>query len=315
MTFVFEAKGEIASSHGPLKGIGHEPYSGESGFTVATFNQILQKPLNSLTLIDCRPVKAFRKLHIPDSVHRSEIHPCKNDLYNEPVFIGDTLKQQMFYAKELRYTNSTFCSNCFSEITDNLLSFYDKFYTLKILAGKTGCGKSEILKKLQQQSQQIIDIEKIANHAGSVFGKLITNDKQPSVMQFRLNVAWKLAGFDRNKPIWMEQKARAVGSVSLTDGFLKQIESAPHYVIEADVEKRLERIIKIYGHTDFDVLLTLSEKIVPRLRETEKAIYEKAVRNRSVKELFIVLLSYYDSVYDFYLNKVNSSKFNFFRTP
>ncbi|MBK9558013.1 MAG: hypothetical protein IPO47_19820 [Bacteroidetes bacterium] len=54
---------------------------------------------------------------------------------------------------------------------------------LIVLGGKTGSAKTAILQALQQQGEQIIDLEKLANHKGSAFGQL-GEDPQPSSEYF-----------------------------------------------------------------------------------------------------------------------------------
>ena len=60
---------------------------------------------------------------------------------------------------------------------------FEKPYELIVLGGKTGSGKTDILKELGRNGEQIIDLEGIAHHKGSTFGSL-GQEKQPTVEQF-----------------------------------------------------------------------------------------------------------------------------------
>ena len=96
-----------------------------------------------------------------------------------------------------------------------------------ILGGKTGSGKTDMLRVLAQKGQQIIDLEGLARHKGSVFGGL-GQPLQPSQQQFEneLGLCWR--DLRRDRPVWLEDESRSIGQVVIPQDILTQMTTAPH---------------------------------------------------------------------------------------
>ncbi len=101
-----------------------------------------------------------------------------------------------------------------------LVSFKSSF-RLVILGGCTGSGKSEILRELRKQGEQIIDLEKLANHKGSAFGGLM-QPPQPTSEQFQNDLFEEILQKDWNQTI-LERTYLAVveGKVGANSGTIK----------------------------------------------------------------------------------------------
>ena len=74
-----------------------------------------------------------------------------------------------------------------------------------LIGGMTGSGKTDILHSLAAGGEQILDLEKIARHKGSVFGGM-GQKKQPTNEQFENDVAEKWLAFDHSARIWIEDE-------------------------------------------------------------------------------------------------------------
>ena len=72
-----------------------------------------------------------------------------------------------------------------------VLGQFEKEYSLKVLGGFTGSGKTEILKELKEKGQNVIDLEKLAHHKGSAFGRL-GEEAQPTSEMFENTLAIEL---------------------------------------------------------------------------------------------------------------------------
>ena len=70
-----------------------------------------------------------------------------------------------------------------------VLDFFQRSFSIKVIGGYTGSGKTEILQELKHQGEQVIDLERLAHHKGSAFGG-IGQKEQPSVEQFE-NLLYK----------------------------------------------------------------------------------------------------------------------------
>lgn len=173
---------------------------------------------------------------------------------------------------------------------------------LKVLSGKTGSGKTQILKQLTSLSEQVIDLENLAHHKGSAFGAL-GQEPQPTQEQFENNLANDILRLNREKPIWVEDESHMIGKICLPQNFWQQKLNAPLYFLEADVEQRLQHLMNEYGNFSTDDLLNALEKISKRLggERTKQAI--KAITENDKKEAMRIVLDYYDRTYMHSLSK------------
>lgn len=165
-----------------------------------------------------------------------------------------------------------------------------------VVGGCTGSGKTEIIHALQEAGEQVIDLEKLANHKGSVFGGLMM-PPQSTTEQFQNDLFEEILKLDSTKRIWIEDESIAVGKVFLPDSLWQTMRASP--VIEVDVsrEVRVERLVKEYGSTDPDAFLSAMEKITKKLGGQHfKAAKEKLLEG-DMPSVIDILLTYYDKAY------------------
>ena len=93
-----------------------------------------------------------------------------------------------------------------------------------VIGGYTGTGKTEILRMIGLSGEQVIDLEGLAHHKGSVFGALGQED-QPTNEQFENDIGQVWRSFDLSRPVWFEDESRMIGKVSLPEPVLNQINS------------------------------------------------------------------------------------------
>ena len=133
-----------------------------------------------------------------------------------------------------------------------------------VLGGRTGSGKTELLKRMKNQGQFVIDLENIANHRGSAFGAL-GKGPQPSNEYFENMLAMELLRIPVNEPVWIENESRAIGKLKLPDDLYRQIRFAPLVELNIDIVRRKQNIMKEYGIFPVEELLTCTEKLAKRL--------------------------------------------------
>lgn len=175
-------------------------------------------------------------------------------------------------------------------------------HKVMVLGGRTGCGKTAILNELAQLNEQVIDLEKMANHKGSAFG-WIGEEEQPTVEQFenKLYELWR--NFDPTKRLWIENESRSIGSVYLPQPFWDQMKAAPLINIELPHEERIEILVDMYGSYDSALLITSFEKIKKRLggQHLKEAIAFLEVND--LRSAASIALAYYDKSYQRLLEK------------
>lgn len=113
-----------------------------------------------------------------------------------------------------------------------------------VLDGNTGSAKTEILNLLPERGVQVIDLEGLAGHRGSLFGSL---GEQPSQKAFEGRLAMAIAGLDPARPVVIEAESSKVGQRSLPPEIWKAMVAAPRIAIEAGVAARAQYLVGAYG--------------------------------------------------------------------
>lgn len=176
------------------------------------------------------------------------------------------------------------------------------FPDLKVLGGLTGSGKTFILKSLQIEGEQVIDLEEIANHRGSAFGG-IGLSAQPSQEQFENELAAILSRLDPSKPVWIEDESRLIGRCNLPTSLYQRLTQAPLLYIERPLEERIQTLLDQYGEAPAHQLLASLNCIIKRLGSELTNEIRRAIEEGKIDLAFEKLLLYYDKGYQHSLAK------------
>lgn len=174
---------------------------------------------------------------------------------------------------------------------------FEKPYQFTVLSGKTGVGKTEVLRALKAAGQQVLDLEGLANHRGSAFGHLGL-PPQPTVEHFENLIAEKLMQFDLEKPVWIENESRFVGKVRVPDLLYQQILQKPVISIEMDLLQRKERIWGEYGVMPVEGLIEATENLVKKLGGDRMKLACNSLLEGDPFAWLDILLHYYDKTYN-----------------
>jgi tRNA 2-selenouridine synthase len=177
---------------------------------------------------------------------------------------------------------------------------------LIVIGGKTGSGKSDILRALENSGEQVIDLEKLANHKGSAFGGLL-QPPQPSNEQFTNNLFEKILSLDLSRPIWVEDESISIGKIFLPKNFFEQKKNAPVVQIEVDKNIRVDRLVNEYGSAPQDEFLASMEKITKKLGGQNFNMARDFLMNGDMHGTISILLTYYDKTYTFSLENKSAS--------
>ncbi len=165
-----------------------------------------------------------------------------------------------------------------------------------LLGGKTGSGKTPILKELEKRGEQIIDLEDLANHKGSAFG-WIGEEQQPSVEQFENNLYEIFRKINPEKRVWVENESRNIGSVSMPQGFWDQMKSAPLIHIEIPFFDRVNHLVNVYTQTSKDDLILSFQKIASKLGTENLKKTIDWIEKDDFETAAAMALKYYDKTY------------------
>lgn len=89
----------------------------------------------------------------------------------------------------------------------------------RVLCGRTGSGKTRLLGALREAGAQVLDLEGLARHRGSVLGAM-PGQPQPSQKQFDTRVWHALSGFDPARPVFVESESARIGSLRVPEALL-----------------------------------------------------------------------------------------------
>lgn len=169
---------------------------------------------------------------------------------------------------------------------------------IRILGGRTGSGKTHILHQLKEKGQQIIDLEKLANHKGSAFGAIGENT-QPTQEQFENELMSSLKKLNETQPVWFEDESRMIGKNMIPLKLWGQMRKAPVIYVDVPFESRITNLIDDYGKFPAQQLEESILKIAKRLGPEQTKLSIEALHNGDLKTVCEFCLHYYDKTYDY----------------
>ena len=115
-----------------------------------------------------------------------------------------------------------------------------------VLDGNTGTAKTAILARLAARGVQVIDLEGLARHRGSLFG-LAPGDRQPSQKAFESALATAMARLDPTRPVVVEAESNRIGTLRLPPALWHAMQAAPRVEIAAPLPARARWLTQAYG--------------------------------------------------------------------
>lgn len=133
-----------------------------------------------------------------------------------------------------------------THVVEQLTGLPEKFrYT--VISGATGSGKSRLLESLTAEGAQVLHLEALAAHKGSLLGAL-PDQRQPSQRSFESALLATLKGFDPQRPVYVEAESRRIGAINLPESLISRIRSASCLRIEASFEARVAFLLQDYAY-------------------------------------------------------------------
>ena len=136
-------------------------------------------------------------------------------------------------------------------------------HRLVLIDGNTGTAKTEILGRLAARGAQVIDLEGLANHRGSLLGEMPGG--QPSQKAFESRLACALASLDPDRPVLLEAESNKIGGRLVPPALWAAMKGAPRIELIVPVDVRATYLARAYD----DILSDgqgMVEKLAPLVR-------------------------------------------------
>jgi len=117
----------------------------------------------------------------------------------------------------------------------------------RVICGPTGVGKSRLLRALGEQGAQVLDLEALAAHMGSVLGAY-PDRPQPTQKLFETRVWHLLRSFNPQRPVFVESESRKIGVLHTPESLLERMRASPCVNLEADLATRVAVLRQEYAH-------------------------------------------------------------------
>jgi tRNA 2-selenouridine synthase len=181
----------------------------------------------------------------------------------------------------------------------------------RVIGGTTGSGKSRLLETLDRAGAQVLDLERLAAHRGSVLGNL-PDEPQPSQKRFESLIWEKLRKFDLERPVFVESESKKVGNLRVPDAVMTMMRASPCVSLTLSRPNRVRLLMEDYVHFMNDpALLNAQLEHLVQLHGRAKidAWHEMANTGRMPELVDELLVDHYDPAYIRSIDR-NFTRFN-----
>ncbi|MCB1099554.1 MAG: tRNA 2-selenouridine(34) synthase MnmH [Verrucomicrobiae bacterium] len=120
-----------------------------------------------------------------------------------------------------------------------------------VLTGLTGSGKTLILRRMQELgAPQILDLEGLANHRGSLLGDevRVDNAQQPTQKGFESRLLHALAKLDLERPVFIESESKRIGTLNCPEPLWQKMINSPVALANVSLQERARYLVDDYQH-------------------------------------------------------------------
>lgn len=122
----------------------------------------------------------------------------------------------------------------------------------QVICGPTGSGKTRLLQALKGASEQVIDLEALANHRSSVLGAM-PGLAQPTQKRFDTLIWNQLREFDASRPVYVESESKKVGNLAVPVTLMEAMRASPCLNLQLSDDERVALLMEDYVYLMQDV--------------------------------------------------------------
>jgi len=174
-----------------------------------------------------------------------------------------------------------------------------KHFSFQVICGMTGSGKTRVLQEAARYGAQILDLEALAIHRGSVLGNE-PNIEQPTQKGFETALWNALRTLDPSKPVLVESESKKVGGLHIPDALMEKIRGGACIELRSSAQTRVSWLMREYHHflTDADGFKSKLALLTAHYGKVQIAKWNEAIDAQQfpglVEEL---LIKHYDPSY------------------
>jgi len=169
----------------------------------------------------------------------------------------------------------------------------------RVICGPTGSGKSRLLDALAAEGAQVLDLERLANHRGSVLG-LVPGSAQPTQKAFDTLLWDALRRLDPSRPVFVESESKKIGDLRVPEPLIRRMRSSPCLWLGLPLDARVDLLM-----ADYDFFVADVEAFCARLdalralrgNAVVSAWQDAARAGRPAEVVRDLLVAHYDPIY------------------
>jgi len=181
-----------------------------------------------------------------------------------------------------------------------LLAQWPRQFRYRVVCGFTGSGKSRLIEAIAAEGGQVLDLERLARHRGSLLGD-IPGAPQPTQKAFESALFDSFGRFDASRPVFVESESRRIGRLQVPDALLESMREAPCIRLEASNSQRVAMLASDYAHLAIDPA-AFTAQIAPLANLHGNAVvarWQALMESGAARELVSELLElHYDPSYE-----------------
>ncbi|MBE2241642.1 MAG: tRNA 2-selenouridine(34) synthase MnmH [Burkholderiaceae bacterium] len=179
------------------------------------------------------------------------------------------------------------------------LDTLSRSFSYRVLCGPTGSGKTRLLHELRRQGQQVLELEELAHHRGSLLGDL-PDDPQPTQKLFDSALLAEMRKLDPGRVVWVEAESKKIGNLQLPESLHEAMHGSPVVNIDAPMAERVKLWREDYPHFALDPqgMVRKLEPLKPLVGKETLSHWMALAADGRVDELFeSVMVQHYDPCY------------------
>ena len=189
----------------------------------------------------------------------------------------------------------------FRAIVRQDLAAWPARFDFRVLAGRTGSGKTRLLQALATEGAQVLDLEALARHRGSILGGL-PGQPQPTQKAYHNRLWQALRALDAARPVFVESESKKIGRLQLPDALIERLHQHGQ-VLRVDMpdDARVQLLLEDYGFfaDDPEHFCRLLDGLVALRGKDTVAGWQALARSGAWAEVFAQLMQqHYDPLYN-----------------